>query len=89
MISEDAVECFPLRRIRSGRGCNNSHAVCGQRGAGSKQFAVDFHHAGVACLDRPKLGVIANLRNRSAAPVDRVNQALAWLDLLGLAIDGD
>jgi hypothetical protein len=31
--------------------------------ASSDQFAVDLDHAGIAGLDRSKLGVIAHLRN--------------------------
>ena len=62
MIAEDAVKGFALRRVRARRRRNHVHALRGHGAAGSHQLAVDLHHAGVAGLNRSKLGVIANLR---------------------------
>jgi hypothetical protein len=82
MIAEDAVKGFALRRVRTRRRGDHVHALCSHRSASSYQFAVDFNHAGIAGLDRPKLGVIANVRYFDSATVDQVDQALSGLDCL-------
>ncbi len=88
MIAEDAVKGFALRRIRTRRRGDHVHALGGHGAAGSHQFAVDLHHAGIAGLDRSKLGVIANVRYFDSAAVDQVDQALSRLNCLWLAVNG-
>ena len=80
VIAEDAVKGFALRRVRARRGRHHVHALGRHGAAGSHQFAVDLHHAGIAGLDRSKLGVIANLRYFDSATVDQVDQAFSgWI----------
>ena len=63
VVAKDAIEGFPLCTRCARRGREDQHSIRSGRGAGSDQAPIDFHHAGVAGLDRAKLWVIANLGN--------------------------
>jgi polyisoprenoid-binding protein YceI len=49
--------------------------------------AVRFHHACVTRLNRPKLRVVANMRNRSASTVDEIDEKLVNLNFLRDAVN--
>jgi hypothetical protein len=89
VIAEDAVKGLALRRVCTRRGRDHAHAVRRHSATSSRQFAVDLDHAGIAGLDRSKLGVIADVRNFDLATVDQVDQAFSGLYRLWSAVQRD
>jgi hypothetical protein len=45
-------------------------------------MAVHFDHAGVACLNRTQLRVVADVRDRSAGTVDQIDEELIGLGFM-------
>lgn len=79
MVTENPVEGFPLRGRRSDRFGRNLHAGLDRGRAGSHQFSIGLDHAGVAGLDGPHLGMVADLRNLGFRAVEQIDQALSRL----------
>src|SRR5689334_16549130 len=76
VIAENAIESFylgsgGLRRLR-----RDAHSIGDFGRAGSDKSTVCFHHACITRLNRTKLRVITNMRNRAARAVEQVNQGL-------------
>src|SRR5271170_4890582 len=86
MIAEDAIEGLTLRCLRPRRRDLDLGVVDGIGSTGPHELAVHLDHAGIACLDGTKLGMIADLRNQDSAAVEGFDQALPRTDLLRLAV---
>src|SRR5437868_2538069 len=74
VIAENAVESFHLgsgsfRRLRG-----DAHPIGNFGRAGPDESAIRFHHACVTRLNRTKLRVVADVRNRAARAIEQINQ---------------
>jgi hypothetical protein len=81
VIAQDPVKGRPLRCANTLRGGDHAHAVGGQRSASPDQFAIHLHHAGVAGLNRSKLGVVANLGYDRFQAIEHIKKPLFEVNL--------
>lgn len=71
VVAENPVERFELRRFRGLRPGRHYHPLFHRGPTRATKLAVYLDNAGVASLNRPKLRVVANLRNFRTRSVDQ------------------
>ena len=77
VIGQNPIERIPLGLRRATRFGRDLHIGLDHCGARPNELAVCFNHAGVTGLNRPELGMVTDLRDLSAAPVEQFQQSFA------------
>ena len=76
VITEDSVECLPLRFAGLCLSCRYRHSIRNDCSAGTHQLSVSLHQARVARLDRTELRVVTHLGKLGANTIEQIDQPL-------------
>jgi len=88
VFAENAVESFLLRGGGSHRRRQDIHPGSDDGRARALELSVHFDHAGIAGLNWAELGVVADLGELAAYPVDQIDEALIRPHFLNYAVYG-
>jgi hypothetical protein len=88
MVMQDAIEGIELRIFRPCGFCNDGYRGSNFHATSADELTIDLHHAGIAGLNGPKLGVIADLGDFPAAAIDGFDEKLSLIGVHRESVDG-